>query len=318
MDTRAPQSGSVLDEVELGVGTWAWGDRRVWGYGSTYGANEIREAFDQSIAGGLRFFDTAEVYGSGESERLLGRFRQASGRPLRIATKFMPFPWRWRTSALVAALRRSLARLGVPRVDLYQIHAPLPPRAVTTWMDACIDVVREGLVSEIGVSNYNERQMRAAHDRLARAGLRLASNQVEYSLLKRRPEQNGVARACRELNVRLIAYSPLGMGLLSGTYSATAPPKGYRRLKYRRALPRLAPLLGLLDELGGAHGGKTRAQVALNWVICRGALPIPGAKNARQAAANAGAIGWRLAPDEVAALDEASLVFSGGRAGRKI
>ena len=318
MDTRVPQAGSCLDGVELGVGTWAWGDRHVWGYGSTYGADEIREAFDASVAGGLRFFDTAEVYGSGESERLLGRFLEASSQPIRIATKFMPLPWRWRTSQLLAALRRSLARLGVPRVDLYQIHAPLPPRAVTTWMDACIEAVREGLASEIGVSNYNERQMRAAHDRLARAGLRLASNQVEYSLLRRRAEWNGVGDACRELNVRLMAYSPLGMGLLSGTYGVDAPPRGYRRLKYRKALPRLAPLLGLLETLGRAHGGKSRTEVALNWVICKGALPIPGAKNARQAAGNAGAIGWRLAPDEVAALDEASLVFSGGPARRTI
>ncbi len=276
MDSPIPQARSFLDEVEIGVGTWAWGDRHVWGYGSMYGETDVNQAFDAAVRAGGRFFDTAEVYGGGESERLLGQYRKASTQPIRIGTKFMPFPWRWRTSELLAALRRSLARLGMARVDLYQLHAPLPPRAVTTWMEACIEAVGEGLVAEIGVSNYSERQMRAAADRLARAGLRLASNQVEYSLLKRRVEWNGVARACRELDVRLMVYSPLAMGLLSGAYSAAAPPKGYRRVKYRKALPRLAPILGLLEDLGRAHGGKTGTQVALNWVICKGALPIPG------------------------------------------
>ena len=319
MDGHAERPTAALDGIEMGVGTWAWGDRHVWGYGSNYGAADIREAFERSVAEGLRFFDTAEVYGSGEAERLLGGFlRERPVTGVRVATKFMPFPWRWRTATLVAALRRSLARLGLARVDLYQVHAPLPPRAVTAWMDGCAEAAREGLVAGIGVSNYGERQMRAAHDRLARAGLRLASNQVEYSLLRRRTEWNGVAGACRELGVRLMAYSPLGMGLLTGSYSAASPPPGYRRVKYWTALPRLASLTGLLGEIGRAHGGKTPSQVALNWTICKGALPIPGAKHGRQAAENAGAPGWRLAADEVAALDRASLAFTANAAGRTI
>ena len=128
---------------------------------------------------------------------------------------------------------------------------------------------------------------------------------MEYSLLQRGPERSGLLAACRDLGVTLIAYSPLGQGLLTGKYTAEHPPPGARRRRARR-LDRIEPLIGLLRQIGEAHGGKTPAQVALNWAICKGTVPIPGAKNARQAGDNAGALGWRLADDEVAALDAAS------------
>jgi aryl-alcohol dehydrogenase-like predicted oxidoreductase len=151
--------------------------------------------------------------------------------------------------------------------------------------------------------------MHTAHAALARRGVALAANQVEYSLLKRAPETNGVLDTCRDLGVTLIAYSPLAMGLLTGKYGPGVAPNGLRRLARRFSAHNLAaiqPVLALALSIGAAHGGKTAGQVALNWLIQQGTLPIPGAKNARQAQENAGALGWTLDPNEVEQLDAAT------------
>ena len=291
----------------LGVGTWQWGDSMFWGYGRGYAEDEIRTAFDASLAAGINFFDSAEIYGQGRSERFLGRFIGTNGsRPL-VATKFMPFPWRLGKGALVAALHNSLARLGLAQVDLYQIHWPMPPVPIETWADALADAVAAGLTKAVGVSNYNADQTRRAHAVLARRGVPLASNQVEYSLLHRDLERNGLLYTCQDLGVALIAYSPLAKGMLTGKYTPDSPPPGLRGRRYRGGfLAGIHPLLGLLREIGQAHSGRTPSQIALNWVISKGVIPIPGAKNAQQARDNAGALGWRLTPDEIGALDGAS------------
>ncbi len=291
----------------LGIGTWAWGDRFFWGFGRGYDEADVQAAFQTSLAAGINFFDTAEIYGRGRSERLLGQFIRESGQSVVVATKFFPYPWRLRRADLLRALRKSLERLGLSRVDLYQIHWPNPPVSIETWMAGLADAVDAGLVRAVGVSNYNVEQMRRAHAALAERGVALASNQVLYSLLDRQPEQSGLADTCRELGVTLIAYSPLAQGLLTGKYTPQNTPPGVRRFRYtRQRLAQVQPLIALLRQLGEAHGGKTPAQVALNWVMCKGAVPIPGAKNARQAQENAGALGWRLTDGQVAALDEIS------------
>ena len=205
-------------------------------------------------------------------------------------------------------MRASLDRLGLKQVDLYQIHFPFPPMPIETWMDGLADAVQAGFVRAVGVSNCSVEQMRRAHVALAKRGVVLASNQVEYSLLHRAPERNGLMQACREMNVTLIAYSPIRKGVLSGKYTPENRPTGtFRRsLANRDYLARIQPLITLLREIGQAHGGKTPSQVALNWVMCKGALPIPGAKNIRQAQENAGALGWQLAESELTTLDAAS------------
>ncbi len=311
---RIPLGPTDLRISPIGIGTWAWGDRIWWGYGRGYTDADLRAAFQASLEAGIHFFDTAEVYGLGRSERLLGRFIREAGRPVVVATKFFPFPWRLGRRSLLRALRGSLKRLGMQQVDLYQIHWPFPPVPIETWMDALADAMEAGLVRAVGVSNYSVEQMQKAHEALARRGVPLASNQVEYSLLQRGPERNGLMALCRELKVTLIAYSPLGMGLLTGKYTPERPPAGLRgRRLGRQRLIQAQPLVGLLREIGQAHGGKTPAQVALNWVICKGAVPIPGAKNARQAEDNAAAAGWRLTEEEIVALDEASDRIAAGR-----
>ncbi len=290
---------------QIGLGTWQWGDKMVWGYGAGYNDTHLVAAFQASLQAGINFFDTAEVYGFGRSERLLGECIRETTMPV-VATKFMPLPHRLRAADLLKALRASLGRLGLDTVDLYQIHWPLPPVSVETWADALADAVEAGLTRAVGVSNYNEDQMRRAHEMLYRRGIPLASNQIEYSLIQRKPETSGLLAACRELDVTPIAYSPLGQGLLTGKYTPDHAPAGARGRKYsKRLLAQIQPLVALLRQIGDAHG-KTPAQVALGWTVAKGTLPIPGAKNVTQAASNAAALGLRLTPNEVDLLDRAS------------
>lgn len=297
----------VFSGVEMGVGTWSWGDRLVWGFGRGYQRGDLKEAFLFCVNSGLTFFDTAEVYGQGLSESLLGEFVAETGQPVRIATKFMPYPWRLRRQDLLRALQRSLRRLRREQVDLYQIHWPLPPVRIEVWMEALIEAVQRGWALAVGVSNYNYDQMMRAYEVLTRHGIPLASNQVEYHLLDRSVERNGLLRACQDLGITLIAYSPLAMGILTGKYTPENPPSGFRGRRYNRQyLKKIQPLLQTLRDIGHTHEGRTPAQVALNWLICKGVLPIPGVKNRGQAEQNLGALGWRLSEEEVARLDEIS------------
>lgn len=299
-------TSTSLQPPEIGVGTWAWGDRWVWDYKKSQD-HILHDTFTRSVERGVRFFDTAEVYGPWRSERLIGTFAQKSPTPIQIATKFMPLPWRLTKTSLLRALKGSLARLTVPYVDLYQIHFPLPPIKVETWMEAMVEAVETGLTRNVGVSNYDTRTMYRAHTILNKNHVALFSNQVEYSLLQKAPEHSGLLKECRELGTVLLAYSPLAQGVLTGKYSPSNPPAGWRRLfKTPRMLSRIQPLLDLMWHIGSHHNGATPAQVALNWCICKGVIPIPGAKTPRQAIENADAAGWRLTEQEVNDLDEMS------------
>ena len=302
-------AGTDIPLPDLGLGTWAWGDRSTWGmngYDQSYDFATIKGAYETSVRAGVTLLDTAEMYGNGESERIIGRLLREDithRDRVVVATKFMPFPWRTPfAGALMGALHASIERLGLPWVHLYQIHGAISLRSARTEAAALSQAFRAGLVKAVGVSNYSERELRTMHAALAAHGIPLATNQVEYSLLRTMPEGVGLLRACAELGVTVLAYSPLGMGRLTGKYSASNPPPGKRNFS---AFPmsEVEPVVAELRRLGQAHGGRTPSQVALNWIICKGAIPIPGAKNAAQAEQNAGALGWRLAPDEVAALD---------------
>jgi aryl-alcohol dehydrogenase-like predicted oxidoreductase len=289
----------------VGVGTNAWGDRNRT-YGGTRGREAVAGALEASLASGVNFFDTAEVYGRGSSERRLGEV--ARGKTLVLATKF--FPWPGRTAAsLPRALDRSLSRLGRDSVGLYQIHFHMPWMRLRPLMDRLADAVEAGKTRAVGVSNFSAKHMRAAHAALERRGLALASNQIQYSLLHREPETNGILAACRELNVTLIAYMPLASGALTGKYSPEArPPDRMRRMvgPFRGSrLEAVTPVVERLREIGQRYG-KTPAQVALRWLIEQGAVPIPGAKDAAQAADNAGALTFRLSREEMESLSEAT------------
>jgi aryl-alcohol dehydrogenase-like predicted oxidoreductase len=192
------------------------------------------------------------------------------------------------------------------QVDLYQIHWPFPPYPVETWVEEIAKVAREGLTRAVGVSNFDKNQMQRAYSVLQRFDLPLTSNQVEYNLLNRRIEKNGLLDRCKDLGIRLIAYSPLAKGLLTAKYDPHNPPPGVRGNGAVGKLQHIQPLIDLLKGIGKIHNDKTPAQVALNWIICKGALPIPGAKTGKQATENSGAIGWRLTTEEINLLDEMS------------
>ena len=307
----------LADELKvapLGVGAWAWGTTRLWGYGKEYNRSDVGRAFRTSMAEGVTLVDTAEVYGNGASERIIGEILREGGfegRPV-IATKFAPLPYRFSAKSLLKAVDKSLERLSIEMIDLYQIHFPNPIFKINTLMDALAETVKAGKVRQVGVSNYGADQMKRAHDRLTSHGVSLASNQVEYSLLQRAPETDGVLEACRDLGVTLIAYSPIAKGLLTGKYGPGGDrPSGLVRRMGRafgeQNLKKIEPVVNILREIGEAHD-KQPAQVALNWLITqRNTFPIPGAKNEHQARQNAGALGWEMAGEEAEKLNLATL-----------
>ena len=305
----------------LGVGTWAWGDKNTWGMGGYDGSfteTTIAAAWEASIDAGATFFDTAEVYGGGESERIIGGLLAADpGRrdQVTIATKFMPSPWKVDVrSALRSALEGSLERLGIDTVDLYQIHGPISLRSHKAMAEALAAVHDAGLVHAVGVSNYSDKEMRSIHTELAVRDIPLASNQIEFSLLRQRPLTSGLLDACADLGVIPLAYSPIGQGRLTGKYSAANPPPGRRNFGAHPM--ELADAVVAKLKAIGEPVDRTPAQVALRWLIQHGTLPIPGAKNAEQAQQNAGALGWALTDEQMAELDAVALEGTRTIAGR--
>ena len=303
-----------LNVAPLGVGAWAWGTTRLWGYGKEYDRSDVGRAFRASMVEGVTLVDTAEMYGNGASERIIGEILREGGfegRPV-IATKFAPLPYRFSAKSLLKALEKSLERLGIETIDLYQIHFPNPIFKINSLMDVLAEAVKAGKVRRVSVSDYGADQMRRAHERLASHGVSLASNQVEYSLLRRAPETNGVLEASRDLGVTLIAYSPIAKGLLTGKYGPGGErPSGLVRRMGRafgeQNLKKVEPVVNILRKIGEAHN-KEPAQVALNWLITqRSTFPIPGAKNEHQAHQNAGALGWEMSSEEAEKLDLATL-----------
>ena len=306
-------AGTDVVLTPMGVGTWAWGDRSTWGmggYDQSLTIDSIKDAWSASIDAGVHLFDTAEVYGRGESERIIGRLLAedpARAAKVVVATKFFPSPQKLLVrSSLLKSLQASLDRLGLRCVDLYQIHGPISLRSHGAMADALTAAHDSGLVRAVGVSNYSIREMQAIATQLEKRDLRLATNQIEFSLLRRGPETSGLLAACRDLGVVPLAYSPVGQGRLTGKYSAANPPPGKRNFS-SHPMEVVDQVVAALRAIGERHGGKTPSQVALNWIMAKGAVPIPGAKNKAQAEENAGALGWALDESEVAELDGAAL-----------
>ncbi len=291
----------------VGLGIMQWGDVRSATGSASRLDTELHRIYQTSLELGINFIDTAEMYGMGRSEQYLGMSLEGKSDKLVIATKFMPFPWRLSRGELRSALVNSLKRLGLDHLDLYQMHWPCPPVPIKTWMDAMSDAYSDGLIRAVGVSNYSVQQVSLAQEALSAHGIPLASNQIKFSLLDQRPISKGLVDYCQKTGVTIIAYSPLEKGLLTGKYTPNNPPTGFRAWRYNRSfLEKVEPLLNKIKDIGNECGGRTSSEVALNWLVAKGAVPIPGARSASQARENAGAMGWSLTNEQISTLDEIS------------
>jgi len=290
----------------VGLGTWQFGSKD-WGYGSGYADVEAGRILQRALDLGVNVIDTAEIYGRGNSEQIVGRALGERRKEAFVATKVLPLAptagWVERHG------RKSRDRLGIDVIDLYQIHWPNPMVPIAQQMEGMRRLQRAGVITDVGVSNFSLERWRAAE---AALGTPVLSNQVQYSLVARRPDAELVPYA--QANDRLvIAYSPLGMGMLSGRYTSAHPPTGPARLNNPLFLPetldRAQPLIDAVRAVANAHDA-TPAQVALAWVISHdNVIAIPGASSVDQLVANVEAADLELTVDEIAALTRASDAF---------
>jgi pyridoxine 4-dehydrogenase len=309
------QTHQTLSLPSMGCGTWAWGNRLLWGYDESMD-EELKSVFDLCVSKGVTLFDTGDSYGTGRlngrSESLLGKFARSyvgvNAENICLATKLAPYPWRWGRRAMIRAAEASAQRLG-RNIDLVQMHwstANYAPFQEEGLLDGLADLYERGLVKGVGLSNYGTKRLQQVYRRFRDRGVPITSLQVQYSLLSTYlVTELGVKDVCDELGIKLIAYSPLALGLLTGKYNENNLPAGIRRNLCKQILPGAKPLLDCLTDIANARS-KTMSQVALNWCMAKGAIPIPGAKTVAQAENNLGAIGWSLDANEVAELDRAA------------
>ncbi|KAH8487715.1 hypothetical protein H0E87_026331 [Populus deltoides] len=223
----------------MGFGTWAWGNQLLWGYRESMDT-DLQQTFNLAVENGINLFDTADSYGTGrlngQSEKLLGKFIQEfPGKQMRndivIATKFAAYPWRLTPGLFVKACKASLERLQVEQIGIGQLHWSTanyaPPQELALW-DGLVAMYEQGLVRAVGVSNYGPKQLIKIHDYLKARGVPLCSAQVQFSLLSMGEDQMEIKKVCDSLGIRLIAYSPLGLGMLTGKYTSSRLPLGPR------------------------------------------------------------------------------------------
>lgn len=302
-----------IEITPIGLGTWQFSEGQsihglIW---SRIEPRVTEEIVAVALAAGISWFDTAEAYGGGRSERALASALSAAGKHNRdvvIATKWQPVLRR--AGSIRRTVDQRLKNLSPFGIDLHQVHNPASFSSVEAEMEAMAELIVEGKIRAVGVSNFSAERMRRAHRALAKRGIPLASNQVKYSLLDRRIETNGVLDAAKDLGVTIIAYSPLEMGLLTGKFhSDTELLKGRpigRRFSLRRKIERSRPLVAALMEIAASHG-VTPAQVALNWLVnAHGdtVIAIPGASKPAHAHESATATAFALADEEAARLGD--------------
>jgi aryl-alcohol dehydrogenase-like predicted oxidoreductase len=310
------RTGIEITPIGLGVMQFS-GTKGIWRtMFSDISQEEMNAIIKTALDGGINWFDTAEMYGRGHSEQGLSNGLKAAGiadDEVVIATKWFPF---LRTARNIPqTIGKRIHFLDGYTIDLYMIHNPQSFSSPEAEMEAMADLVEAGKIRTVGVSNFNVDQMRRAHAALERRGLPLAVNQVQFSLLHRKIETDGILEAAKELGITIVAWSPLERGILSGKFhndpeQLKRTPFG-RRMMLRRNLERSRPLMQALEEFATRYE-VTPAQVALNWVIHfhgDAVVAIPGTSKERQAAEAAGAMNFKLSDEELARLDELSREF---------
>ena len=318
MAMRRRLGATPIEVSPIGLGCWQFsGGKGVAGwYWEALPQPVVDAVVAAALAGGVNWFDTAEMYGGGASERALAAALTAAGRAASdvvVATKWLPH---LRTAGSIrATVDKRLRCLAPFPIDLHQVHQPVGLSSVEAEMAAMADLVDAGKTRAVGVSNFNAARMRRAHTALAGRGIPLASNQVRYSLVDRRIESDGTLATAKELGVTVIAYSPLGQGVLTGLYHddpayvRTRPgPRKWLAAFSAKGMSRSRPLVEELRAVASAHGA-TAAQVALAW-LCQfhgdTVVAIPGASRPAQAHENAGAMELVLSRTELARIDEKS------------
>jgi aryl-alcohol dehydrogenase-like predicted oxidoreductase len=289
----------------VGLGTWQFGSRE-WGYGDGYASNAAADIVHRARELGVNLFDTAEIYGTGKSERILGKALGAERKDVIVASKIFPI------APFPPVIRRreqgSADRLELDRIPLYQVHQANPVVPDSVIMPGMRSLLDEGRIGAVGVSNYSLQRWRKADAALGRP---VVSNQVQFSLAHAGPLEDLVPFAQRE-NRMIMAYSPLAQGLLGGRYSADHRPGGVRAINPlfgTENLQRAKPLLDLLRSVAAAHDAKP-AQVALAWLLSLpGVVAIPGASSVEQLEFNVAAADLELDADAVASLTAAARAF---------
>lgn len=310
---------SDLMLTPLGLGCWQFsnGKGSVGKYWSVLPPEDVLKIVHISLEGGINWFDTAEVYGRGESERMLVYALNADNSPAAesayIATKWWPI---LRTAgSITSTIDERIQLLDHRTIHLYQVHQPYSFSSVASEMNAMAKLVKQGNIKHVGVSNFSARRMREADRILREHGLRLASNQVKYNLLDRAIEHNGILDTAKELGVAIIAYSPLEQGILSGKFhkdtSLVKSITGVRKWapSFRASkLLRSRPLIDVLDQLALKYEASP-SQIALNWLIHSNGetvFAIPGASKVRHAEENVKAMRFALTSVEIAEISSVS------------
>ncbi|KAA8497166.1 Pyridoxal reductase, chloroplastic [Porphyridium purpureum] len=318
------RSGIFL-RTPLGIGTLQWGT--TWVDSKLISGGRISDATAEAIVRHLvenhvTFFDSAEGYGGGTSEERIGILRQRAendkvGRKseegaseMIVATKFLPTLWRWTHASFERALRGSLARLQQDSCDVYFLHSPLHPRPIEFWVEAAAICKRKGLLKSMGLSNCNAEQVRRAVAAGKHFGVPISCNQIMFSLLDYRSVSlQATVRACKELDVTVVAYSPIGQGLLTDKMSAerfeSNRPAKMTGLTWEQLSALRTEIRAIATERG-----KSMAQVALNWCICHDTIPLVGCRSVAQSEDTLGCLGWRLSTEEVERLDAVALARS--------
>jgi aryl-alcohol dehydrogenase-like predicted oxidoreductase len=311
------KTGIEITPIGLGMMEFAGGGGLMGPAFPVIAQEEKNAAVKAGLDGGVNWFDTAELYGAGVSEQSLSTALKAAGvkkQDVVVATKWWPL---FRTARNIPkTIDDRLRFLDGYNIDLYQIHQPLSFSTPEAEMDAMAALVKAGKIRSVGVSNFNAGQMRRAHRQLQKYGLPLASNQVRYSLLDRHIERNGVLALAKELGITIIAYTPLGSGMLSGKYhkqpELLEKKNRFWRMGLKRNLEKTRGLVTILEETA-AHYNASAAQAALNWVInSQGdtVVTIPGVTKVSQAQESAGAMNFELTKTEITRIDEASKAIS--------
>lgn len=300
----------------IGLGCWQFsnGSGIVGNYWDNMVQETMTDIVDASLKLGINWFDTAEIYGRGKSEIALAQALQTleiAPNSVLIATKWWPT---FRTAGNIPkTIGERLAKLYPYPIDLYQIHQPFGFSSVNDEMNRMADLLDAGKIRSIGISNFSAKSMHIAAETLAKRGHVLASNQVKYSLLDRHIERKGIMAAAMDLGVTIIAYSPLGQGILTGKFHANKSliksrrgPRKYLRTFRESGLAESAPLISQLQRLAEKYNAAP-GQIALNWLIHfhgETVVAIPGASKTEQAHSNAGALDFKLSDEDLDLLDK--------------